>query len=108
MDQLDRAKFNLRLSYDFSVHLLVLVCDAEERGTTYPVPNHSDERAKLPEVRKADRGAILCSRKQVSAPAANTVEKTSRDEHYVSLLASMQNNRGPKPAVKSETRRALR
>jgi hypothetical protein len=36
-----------------------------------------------------------------ATPAANTVEKTSRDEYYTSLLASMQNNNGPKPAIKS-------
>ena len=48
-----------------------------------------------------NRGAILCSRKQGSAPAGNTIEKANRDEHYASLLASMQNNSGPKPAVKN-------
>ena len=36
-----------------------------------------------------------------ATPAANTVEKTSRDDYYTSLLASMQNNNGPKPAIKS-------
>ena len=51
--------------------------------------------------RKVNRGAILCSRKQGSAPAGNTIEKANRDERYASLLASMQNNSGPKPAVKS-------
>ena len=59
------------------------------------------ERAKLPEVRKVNRGAILCSRKQGSTPAPGTIDKASRDEYYASLLASMQNNSGPKPAVKS-------
>ena len=59
------------------------------------------ERAKLPEVRKVNRGAILCSRKQGSTPAPGTIDKASRDEYYASLLASMQNNNGPKPAVKS-------
>ena len=43
----------------------------------------------------------LCSRKQGSAPAGNTIEKANRDQYYASLLASMQNNSGPMPAVKS-------
>ena len=47
--------------------------------------------------RKVNRGAILCSRKQGSAPAGNTIEKANRDQYYASLLASMQNNSGPKP-----------
>ena len=50
---------------------------------------------------KVNRGAILCSRKQGSAPAGNTIEKANRDERYAFLLANMQNNSGPKPAVKS-------
>jgi hypothetical protein len=36
-----------------------------------------------------------------ATPAPETVDKASRDEYYASLLASMQNNNGPKPAVKS-------
>jgi hypothetical protein len=51
--------------------------------------------------RKVNRRAILCSRKQGSAPASNTIKKANRDERYASLLANMQNNSGPKPAVKS-------
>lgn len=41
--------------------------------------------------RKVNRGPILCSRKQGSAPAGNTIEKANRDVRYASLLASMQN-----------------
>ena len=59
---------NLRLSYDFLVPFLSWFCDAEERGTTYPVPNHSDERAKLPEVRESrSRGNSLFAKAGVSA-----------------------------------------
>ena len=47
---------------------------------------------------------ILCSRKQ-GQHRRNTIEKANRDEHYASLLASMQNNSGPKPAVKSAATR---
>jgi hypothetical protein len=59
------------------------------------------ERAKLPEVRKVNQGAILCSRKQGSAPAGNTIEKANRDERYASLLASMQNTQWSPACVKS-------
>ena len=46
--------------------------------------------------RKVNR-VILCSRKQGSAPAGNTIEKANRDERYASLLASMQNRYSKKP-----------
>ena len=55
--------------------------------------------------RKVNRGAILCSRKQGSAPAGNTIEKANRDERYASLLASMQNN--SVPSLPSKARNSL-
>ena len=59
--------------------------------------------------RKANRGAILCSRKQGPAPAGksagNTIEKANRDERYASLLASMQSNSGA--SLPSKARNSL-
>ena len=51
--------------------------------------------------RKVNRGAILCSRKQGSAPAGNTIEKANRDVRYASLLASMQNTQWPQACRQS-------
>ena len=42
---------------------------------------NTGERAKLPEVRQVNRGAILCSRKQGSAPPV-TRSRSHRDEYY--------------------------
>ena len=65
------------------------------------VPEEYRQHAKLPEPESKSRGNSLLAKAVVSIPAGNTIEKANRDERYASLLASMQNNSGPKPVVKS-------
>jgi hypothetical protein len=56
------------------------------------------ETAGSPESKS--KGNSLFAKAGVSTPPANTVETTGRDQYYAFLLANMQNNSGPKPAVK--------
>jgi hypothetical protein len=62
--------------------------------------------AALPSLHASDRDEYYNSLLAKAGATPNTVEKTSRDEYYASLLASMQNNNGPKPAVKSPAKLA--
>ena len=75
-------------------------CSCVYRDISRRLPGRA--HIQIQEVRNSkSRGNSLLAKGGVSIPAGNTIEKANRDERYAFLLASMQNNSGPKPAVKS-------
>jgi hypothetical protein len=96
-----------RLPKDILVCHLLAIFWAKGCESTRVIPiggeqlNRGAGRSKnLPKGRFLNRTAVHLELLKAHPPRTR-VEKTSRDEYYPSLLASMQNNSGPKPAVKS-------